>query len=378
MNYDEKCQEIYRNFLLKTFLPILEDDGQKIIKWEQGWYNSPTPINAFTNREYSGINSLLLYLTMKELKTDDPRFCTFDQARNNKCFVKNGEHAAAVIQTLTFPYYDLDKDPDEKNQPLYATYSQLRYMINVQKRNIFDYFTMSPNLSNDERYNFRIKHPGYRPSHKLIYLFHASQIGNIGKYQSNDKEKNNTQIELSSFVDYAAKGMHVEILNDGGNGCYFAGDGNVHLAPKDTFKSEEFYNVVALHELSHATGTKDRLNRPCFEKYALNLDERAKEELIAELSAVLTRKEANIKTNSVIDLNNHLAYLQSWKSVLSNPDDRGKIIDECFKAASKASNFIIYKEREYEKTLVQNQDKAKQVIDKEDTLPEIIIDKEGR
>ena len=350
--YNEKQKQIYRDFLLETFLPLLESDSTKVLEYEQGWYNSANPINAFTKREYENINSLILYLTMQKLNSEDPRFCTFEQAKKNNCYVKKGEHAAAKIMTKVFPYYDLEKDPEQK-KILFTTYNHLRSMIAKNGKKLYTFF--------DE--GFKSDHPRANPSVKILYLYHASQIEGLEKYIP--QENNKTEIELHSFVDFAAKGMGIEIFHDGRNSAFYRPeDDTIHLPKEKQFKTENEYNVTVLHEITHATGVQKRLNRESLAKYSESLQFRAKEELVAELGAVLVRKAANIKTDTVIDLNNHLAYLQSWKSVLTDPNDKGKTIEECFNNASKASKYICDKEREYEKLVVSEINKT-QIKEKE-------------
>ena len=153
--YNEKQKQIYRDFLVETFLPLLESDSTKVLEYEQGWYNSANPINAFTKREYENINSLILYLTMQKFNSEDPRFCTFEQAKKNNCYVKKGEHAAA----------DVDKDPEQKDI-LFTTYNHLRGLIAKNEKKLYTFF--------DE--GFKSDHPRANPSVKILYLYHASQI----------------------------------------------------------------------------------------------------------------------------------------------------------------------------------------------------------
>lgn len=104
-----------------------------------------------------------------------------------------------------------------------------------------------------------------------------------------------------------------------------------HIA---NFKTDEDYYSVLLHELTHATGHRSRLNRDTIANYARSRIERAREELIAEIGSAMLGQIVGIQIEP--DENN-AAYVQSWCQLLT---DKPKAIFEAAAAASKAVQWI--------------------------------------
>ena len=93
---------------------------------------------------------------------------------------------------------------------------------------------------------------------------------------------------------------------------------------------EDFY-AVFFHELTHWTGSKERLNR---DKNYRKLQGRAYEELIAELGSAFICADVDILSEQ--SSLNHASYIQSWLQALK--DDPKMIVS----AASKASKAFAY------------------------------------
>lgn len=108
----------------------------------------------------------------------------------------------------------------------------------------------------------------------------------------------------------------------------------ITMPPAEKFFWKEEYEAVLAHEIVHSTGAEKRLCRfpktgePPRQKYG---KEYAKEELVAELGAVL------LTGNRVSE--NSIAYLQSWLGKLKASEQKKDIFD-AFNLASKAYDFI--------------------------------------
>ncbi len=107
------------------------------------------------------------------------------------------------------------------------------------------------------------------------------------------------------------------------------------MPPKDLFfdngqSATENYYAVLLHELTHWTGGKTRLDR---EQVGHTTDEKkyAFEELIAELGSAFLCSHFRIKQHGRED---HAMYIKSWLQALKNDK---KFI---FKAASQAQKAV--------------------------------------
>ena len=101
------------------------------------------------------------------------------------------------------------------------------------------------------------------------------------------------------------------------------------LPPERAFNTRQHFLATSLHECSHWTGAKHRLDRDL--KSRFNEKAYAAEELIAELSAAFLCAYLNIKGEL-----KHAEYIASWIDLLKD-DDRA-----IFTASSRASQAADY------------------------------------
>ena len=108
--------------------------------------------------------------------------------------------------------------------------------------------------------------------------------------------------------------------------CYIPSLDIIKMPTKGQFKTAENYYATLLHEMTHATGHKSRLNRDFTGRFGT--EAYAFEELIAELGAAFMCAEFGLIGATI---ENHAFYLDNWLSILKN--DKKAI----FTAASQAS-----------------------------------------
>ena len=89
-----------------------------------------------------------------------------------------------------------------------------------------------------------------------------------------------------------------------------------------------------LHELGHATGGENRLNRPLSNGFGTS--EYAREELVAELCSAFASAETGVQ----FDDKNHAAYIGSWLETLKG--DKHAVFAAA-KDASKAVDYLLEK-----------------------------------
>lgn len=140
------------------------------------------------------------------------------------------------------------------------------------------------------------------------------------------------------------------------------------IPQRGQFKSREHYTATVLHELAHATGSKNRLNRDMqnifgTKKYGF-------EELVAEISSSFMGEYIRDSLNEDV-LRNHKAYVKSWiKEIREDKNFLFKAIQE----ADKASDYMIEKGelREYledrEKVNKEEVEKEKLKIEREEEI----------
>jgi antirestriction protein ArdC len=102
----------------------------------------------------------------------------------------------------------------------------------------------------------------------------------------------------------------------------------------ESFRDAASYVAVLAHESAHWTAHPSRVGRD-LSRYSKDRTERAREELIAEISAALVCADLNV-TPEMEPRPDHAAYIQTWLSVLSN--DRRAI----FQAAAHAQRAVNY------------------------------------
>lgn len=256
------------------------------IPWKRGWNaGQGIPMNAISNRPYSGINVLLFW--MSEAKGyKSPRYLTFKQAKECGGTVRKGEHGTTVVYYKTLTVKDR-KDPDtEKQIPMLKHYT----VFNVdQCDNLPDRVRIGPE---------------------------------VGQANPDNREAAADEFIGATFADFR---------EGAGRPCYVPSQDFITVPSWQDFHSCPDYYHATFHELVHWTGHKTRLDRDLRGRFG---DEAyAAEELIAELGAAFLCAEFGFD-NSTVD--NHAAYVENWLKVLKS--DKRAI----FTAASKASKAVDY------------------------------------
>lgn len=300
-------QKEYRNKLAEAFIHVLEE---KQLEWHRGWA-AMNPVNAVKGNRYNGINRLYLSLIGEERKYQDPRWATFKQIQDKGWKLENAKGQGVHVE-YWYPY-----DLKERRAMTWEEY---------RKRDDADI----------SRYTFYSKY---------AVVFNGSLIQGIPKLEPTKKAHINQEELVKSLSD----SMEVPILHDGRDRAYYKiVDDTIHLPMPEYFESEYEYNSTALHELAHATGAPQRLNRNlsgCF-----GSEEYAYEELVAEISSCFMCE--NLQTvQSESHINNHKAYVQDWcNAIRKNPE----VLIKAVKQAEQTASYMEYKagllpEKEYQK-----------------------------
>jgi antirestriction protein ArdC len=156
--------------------------------------------------------------------------------------------------------------------------------------------------------------------------------------------------ERIEAADAFMKGTGATIYHGGNSAFYAPSRDVVQLPPFEAFKDKESYYATALHELTHWTKAKGRLERD-FSAKRFGDTGYAREELVAELGAAFLCADLGI-TPEVRD--DHAAYLGHWLSVLK--EDKRAI----FSAAAHAQRAA-----DYLKGLQPNAQAAEEVQEEE-------------
>jgi antirestriction protein ArdC len=252
--------------------------------WQQAWKasGSTMPMNAVTERPYSGINVLLFWMSA-DCGYARPRYLTFNQAKAAGGNVRKGEHGTKVyfFKQLTVA----DKATGEDKQiPMLREYT----------------------------------------------VFNVSQCDGLPDAIANGEyvaPRNQDQREADADAFIHAVGA--DFREGTGVPCYVPSKDFISMPAFEAFKSQTSFYAIAFHELTHWTGAKHRLDRDLSGRFGTAAY--AAEELVAELGAAFLNAEFGF---DYVDQN--AAYVEAWIKLLKS-DPRA-----IFTAASKASKAAEY------------------------------------
>lgn len=235
------------------------------------------PINYKTKAAYNGVNVLLLWAAAREAGYSSNQWLTYKQAAELGGQVRKGEKS---VQCVFFK------------------------MLNVQDKD------------NQDEDGKQI------PMASPFWLFNLDQIDGLEKTQPVAPCSEWAQIEEAEQV---LRASGATIHEQGQKAYYHPSVDEIYLPERIRFANlKEFYSV-AMHELTHWTGAKTRLNRDFTGRFGS--ESYAFEELVAELGSAFLNADLGFVATTIP---NHAQYIDSWLKVLKN--DKRAI----FTAASQA------------------------------------------
>lgn len=246
--------------------------------WIKPWKSAGAYRNAFTNRPYRGVNTIIL--GFKQFA--DPRWATFNQIKKHGGMVRKGEKATAII----FWKFLKKEQPDGtiKTIPLLKSFN----VFNVEQADGLELKPIAP--ATDTEANPEAE----AALQTILGKVHYKYGGDLAAYSQT----------LDTLV----------------------------MPERGSFTSPNAFYGTWFHELGHWTGHKDRLNRDLTGRYGS--EAYAVEELVAELaSAFLCR---DLRVNGAVT-NNTTAYIGSWLKVLKNDNH---MIFKASSLAEKAADLI--------------------------------------
>ncbi len=301
--------EAFTNEVAQSFIQALQENTAP---WTQGWEAGEAPNlpkNAKTNVAYNGMNSLKLSMKALRAGYKDPRWLTFNQAKELGATINKGATSEQII---------------------------------VFKEHGFKVMTEEDGTNQVVRFNFR------QPMIKIYRVFNAEQTTGLEAYIA-PKPKMPSFNDIENIEKLMAD-TNIAIEHIASKGAYYMPHSDKIILPeKSQFHSQYEYYATALHEIGHATGHESRLNRPFLHSVKGSVAY-AKEELRAEISSFMV----GVKTGLGHYPENHQAYIKSWIKILQ---DKPKEIFEAVRDADKITKWVIQPELRPELEL-----KAKPVV----------------
>lgn len=312
MNFKEKI-EFERQKIADKVLEQIENNN---LEWAAGWHKlRNAPFNAKTEKRYNGTNLLILHFEGIKKGYEDPRWLTYNQAKEIGAQVKAGEKATTI-----FHWNEYDKKT--KKAPDWEELKKL-------PREEYDKYVQD-NISYSVSYHS---------------VFNAEQCNGLEKYvvptlSAEELAKQNEKIEQVIAASEAP------VLYDGENRAFYNHrEDKIHLPKIENFKTKNDYYATALHEIAHSTGHESRLNRNL--KGGMFGDENyAIEELRAEFASLFMQYELDLNFDAK-HFENHSAYIQGWSKAIK--EDKN-VLFAAIKDAGKIATYVRENYAEQENT----------------------------
>jgi antirestriction protein ArdC len=193
-----------------------------ILPWAQPWAGGPAlsmPVNATTHRSYSGINILLLWDALFQRGFDRNRWLTFKQALSVGGNVRKGEHGTTVVFADRFTPKGEQEAPSGKE-------GEARSIPFLKRFTVF-------NIAQCEGLPAEMTATPAPVSHRF-------------------------PIESAEFLIQASGA----VFQRGGEQAYYHTGGDyIRVPEQDSFFEPINFYRTALHELTHWSGAKHRLDR---------------------------------------------------------------------------------------------------------------------
>lgn len=311
--------------------------------WQKPWFTESSlkwPKNL-NGREYNGMNATMLMLLCEKNGYRLPVFCTFNRVIGmNYSVGKDGSRKPLVdVNGEKLPAVTVNKG--EKSFPIFLTSFTVVNRETKDKIKYEDY----RKLSEEEKkaynvypklnvYNvFNVAQTNLEQARPELYAKLAEQ-NRIMRPASFDGEK----FSFPAMDEIIKHGLWVcPIKPTHQDQAYYSiSRDEIVLPEKSQFMNGEAFYGTAFHEMTHSTGSKDRLDR--LKPATFGSDEYAREELVAELGSALVASRYGIVKNVKED---SAAYLKSWlDSLRESPELIKTTLQDVRRAASVISHCI--------------------------------------
>jgi len=285
-------RDIHAEITNQLIAVIEADPGKPSMPWRRSGKPLFMPVNALTSKPYNGINIVSLWVSAELQAFSAPVWATYKQWREMDCQVRKGEQSSLVVF-----YKEYEAQPD-------------------------------PETADDD---------GKRRVARASYVFNASQVDG---YAQPDAPTSLGPVERLEAVDLFIASTQAQIAHGGDRAYYRPSTDQIQMPDEglfcgtDTMNRAESYYAVLVHELTHWTGAKQRLDRTLGKRFGDQAY--AAEELVAEIGSAFLCAELGITQDTRAD---HAQYLAQWLQLMKS-DSRA-----VFTAAARASEAVAYLKR---------------------------------
>lgn len=279
---------------------LIELLKKEVLPWRKDWNGGQEYQNPVSKSIYRGVNPLICTIDCLTYGYRSPYFVSFNQAQEkNWRIIKDSKAtsitwAAAITKEKQTESGEIEKDS----------------FVAVKWYNVFNLDCIDDSKS-------------------------EIKVGDIlAELPSCDRLVNpdNRDRLLDQFVD----NQGAVIVHQGNQPCYSPVTDKIAMPHFEDFSSKDAYYSTMLHELSHWTGHKSRLNRfNINSSRSRRSQEYAFEELVAELSSAFTGSHLGL---SEVLLENHASYLDSWLKLFKDDE---KALFRAVRLAQNAADYLI-------------------------------------
>lgn len=287
--YEAPRRDIHAEITEKLIAAIEANSGSPQLPWRQSGGPLFTPVNALTTNTYNGINVVALWVEAELRGYAHPIWATYRQWLELGAQVRKGEKASLVV---FYKSYETEPNPDQPDDD------------------------------------------GKRRVAKASFVFNAAQVDGFTPPGSPEPLG---PIDRILAADLFVRATKAQIAHGGERAFYRPSADFIQMPDEglfcgtDTLTRSEAYYAVLVHELTHWTGAKHRLDRNLANRFGT--EAYAAEELVAEIGSAFLCAELGITQDTRPD---HAQYLASWLKLLKR-DDRA-----VFTAAAKASEAVAF------------------------------------
>ena len=344
---EDRALDLFADMMIERIQSLSSKDG-----WKKPWFTEGSlswPKNL-SEREYNGMNALMLMMHCEKNGYKLPVFCTFDRVAGLN-FTKDKQGKRQQVKGKggeVLPQVSILKG--EKSFPVFITTFTVVNKETKERVNYDDYRQMSEELR--QQYNVY-------PKLQVYNIFNVSQT-NLQEARPELYKKVEESCGQSKPMemgdDYSFPPVDKMIKEDGwicpikplfGDSAYYSISKNEIVVPeKKQFKDGESFYSNLFHEMTHSTGAEGQLDR--IKPTSFGSEEYAREELVAELTAALTAQRYGMTKHLKGD---SAAYLKSWlDSLKESPQFIKTTLMDVKKASSMLTQHIDKMALEIEKT----------------------------
>ena len=279
-------KDIYTRVTEKIIADLEKGKRTWLPRW-QGEHAASRPLRQ-NGIPYRGMNVLLLWAESMEKGFISPIWMTYKQAQELGANVRKGEKGSLVVYANTINKTETNEQGEDVEQKI--------------------------------------------PFMKGYTVFNVEQVEGLPAHYYAQPVNTLSVEQRMETAEKFIKATGAEIRHGGNSAFYAPSRDLVQIPPFETFKDKEGYYATVLHELTHWTKHKNRLDRD-FGKSKFGNESYAREELVAELGAAFLCADLGITPEVRED---HAVYLDSWLKVLK--DDKRAI----FRAVAHAQRAADY------------------------------------